>query len=105
MCYDAKPGTLKAGQADGLQPRTLEVLKSLDVVDEIINHGCHMSEVAFWNPKPGNSPGTGAGIERISFAPDVVVAARYKHEVTIHQGRIERILEDNLDQYSTNCIR
>lgn len=47
MCYDAKPGTLKAGQADGLQPRTLELLKSLDVVDEIINHGCHMSEVAF----------------------------------------------------------
>lgn len=78
-CYDEKPGTLKAGQADGLQPRTLEVLKSLDVVDEILTHGCHMSEVAFWNPKQG------VGIERTSFAPDVVVAARYKHEVTIHQ--------------------
>ncbi|TGO50562.1 hypothetical protein BOTNAR_0388g00020 [Botryotinia narcissicola] len=25
-------------------PRTLEVLKSLDVADEILNHGCHMSE-------------------------------------------------------------
>lgn len=57
MCYDSKPGTLKAGQADGLQPRTLEVLKSLDIADEIINHGCHMSEVAFWNPKSSISPG------------------------------------------------
>lgn len=104
-CYDAKPGTLKAGQADGLQPRTLEVLKSLDLVDEILNHGCHMSEVAFWNPKPCASQDHSAGIERTSFAPDVVVAARYKHEVTIHQGRIERILEDNLNTYSPNCVR
>lgn len=105
MCYDLKPGTLKSGQADGLQPRTLEVLKSLDVADEILNHGCHMSEVAFWNPKSSTPAGARAGIERTSFAPDVVVASRYKHEVTIHQGRIERILEDNLDQYATGCIQ
>lgn len=105
MCYDSKPGTLKAGQADGLQPRTLEVLKSLDLADEILNHGCHMSEVAFWNPKRTSSSGDTGGIERTSFAPDVAVAARYNHEVTIHQGRIERILESNLNQYSANCIR
>lgn len=98
--FDAKPGTLKAGQADGLQPRTLEVLKSLDVVDEILNHGCHMSEVAFWNPKSKTADTKGnPGIERTNFAPDVAVAARYKHEVTIHQGRIERILEENLKMY------
>ncbi|KAH8203959.1 hypothetical protein TruAng_001901 [Truncatella angustata] len=105
VCYDAKPGTLKAGQADGLQPRTLEVLKSLDAADEILNHGCHMSEVAFWNPKQRTRPHDVPAIERTSFAPDVVVAARYKHEVTIHQGRIERILEDSLNQYASNCIR
>lgn len=105
VCYDAKPGTLKAGQADGLQPRTLEVLKSLDVADEILNHGCHMSEVAFWNPKKPNTSGEPSGIERTSFAPDVVAAARYKHEVTIHQGRIERILESNLNQYASNCVK
>jgi len=99
-CFDAKPGTLKSGQADGLQPRTLEVLKSLDLVDEILNHGCHMSEVAFWNPKTGGN----SGIERTSFVPDVVVAARYKHEVTIHQGRIERIIEENIQRYSRNVI-
>ncbi|KAL6788886.1 putative phenol monooxygenase [Trichoderma sp. SZMC 28012] len=104
VCFDAKPGTLKAGQADGLQPRTLEVLKSLDVVDEILNHGCHMSEVAFWNPKRNTSPHDAPGIERTSFAPDVAVAARYKHEVTIHQGRIERILESNLNHYAPDCI-
>jgi phenol 2-monooxygenase len=98
-CFDAKPGTLKAGQADGLQPRTLEVLKSLNIADEILNHGCHMYEVAFWNPKEDG------GIERTSFIPDVTAAARYKHEVTIHQGRIERIMEENLRLYSPNCIQ
>lgn len=103
-CYDAKPGTLKAGQADGLQPRTLEVFKSLDIADEILNHGCHMSEVAFWNPKRGDLAKTG-GIARTSFAPDVAVTARYMHEVTIHQGRIERILEENLNLYSADCIQ
>lgn len=105
MCYDSKPGTLKAGQADGLQPRTLEVFKSLDVADEILNHGCHMSEVAFWNPTVSNSSGTGAGIERTSFTPDITIATRYQHEVTIHQGRIERILQGNLEQYATGCIQ
>ncbi|KAL7911025.1 putative phenol monooxygenase [Trichoderma velutinum] len=104
-CYDSKPGTLKAGQADGLQPRTLEVFKSLDIADEIINHGCHMSEVGFWNSKPIGPSGQYGGIERTSFAPDVVVDARYKHEVTIHQGRIERIMEDNLNHYAPDCIQ
>jgi phenol 2-monooxygenase len=108
-CFDTKAGTLKSGQADGLQPRTLEVLKSLGIVDEILNDGCHMSEVAFWNPIQSpktsvnrESSGRSPGIERTSFVPDVNVAARYLHEVTIHQGRIERILKENLDQYATN---
>lgn len=109
MCLDSKPGTLKAGQADGLQPRTLEVLKSLGVADEILNEGCHMSEVAFWNPKQLGDSGSQNGqarsqIERTNFAPDVTVAARYLHEVTIHQGRIERILEENLRLYSTRGV-
>jgi phenol 2-monooxygenase len=64
-----------------------------------------MSEVAFWNPADAtdskrNSTGKRPGIVRTSFVPDVNVPARYQHEVTIHQGRIERILKENLDQYA-----
>ncbi|GAB1204640.1 hypothetical protein APSETT445_003302 [Aspergillus pseudonomiae] len=101
LCVDAKPGTLKSGQADGLQPRTLEVLKSLGVVDEIINDGCHMEEVAFWNPSANKDE----IIERTSIVPDVAVPARYRHEVTIHQGRIERILETDLLRYSKRGVQ
>ncbi|KKA17585.1 Phenol 2-monooxygenase [Rasamsonia emersonii CBS 393.64] len=100
LCIDAKPSTLKSGQADGLQPRTLEVLKSLGLVDEILTEGCQMWEVAFWNPSADKSK----IIERTSIVPDVAVPARYPHEVTIHQGRIERILETDLRRYSKRGV-
>jgi phenol 2-monooxygenase len=117
ICFDSKPGTLKAGQADGLQPRTLEVFQSLNLAHEILTESCHMTEVAFWNPKShsADAPTNGSngaketeagsrGIERTSFVPDVVVDARFKHEITIHQGRIERILDENLRRYSKRGI-
>ncbi|KAK2765107.1 hypothetical protein FQN54_008806 [Arachnomyces sp. PD_36] len=108
LCIDSKPSTLKSGQADGLQPRTLEVLKSLGLVDEILSEGCQMWEVAFWNPAEAKDYGDSADvpmIERTSIVPDVSVPARYPHEVTIHQGRIERILEDDLLRYSKRGVQ
>ncbi|XRM44092.1 hypothetical protein ABZX51_007237 [Aspergillus tubingensis] len=101
LCIDAKPGTLKSGQADGLQPRTLEVLKTLGLADEILTDGCHMEEVAFWNPSPNKDE----IIERTAIVPDVAVPARFQHEVTIHQGRIERILETDLLRYSKRGVQ
>jgi phenol 2-monooxygenase (NADPH) len=105
LCVDQKPGTLQTGQADGLQPRTLEVLESLGLGDEILAEGCQLWEVAFWNAaEGGQGPGTG-GIERTGYAADVVVRARFPHEVTIHQGRIERIISEDLAKYSSNGVQ
>lgn len=68
-----------------------------------------MEEVAFWNPASQhvqtngnglNSNGLKAGIRRTEFVPDVNVPARFPYEVTIHQGRIERILQENLHVYA-----
>ena len=101
LCVDAKPSILKSGQADGIQPRTLEVLKSLGIVDEIITDGCHMEEVAFWNPSSNKDE----VIERTSIVRDVSVPARFQYEVTIHQGRIERILETDLLRYSKRGVQ
>lgn len=75
----------------------------------MLNEGCHMSEVAFWNAAQAHE-GTNvntdvkSGISRTSLVPDVTAAARYKHEVTIHQGRIERILEESLRLYSKRAV-
>lgn len=100
LCIDAKPETLKSGQADGLQPRTLETLKSLGLLDEILCEGCQMWEFAFWNPSSDKEK----IIERTSIIPDVAAPSRYPHEVTIHQGRIERILESDLLRYSKRGV-
>ncbi|XHG08716.1 hypothetical protein AWENTII_011810 [Aspergillus wentii] len=101
LCLDAKPSTLKSGQADGVQPRTLEVFKSLGLADEIVNEACQMWEFAFWNP----SPDAKKIIERTAVVPEVLAPARYGFEGTIHQGRIERILDEDLGRYSKRGIR
>ncbi|KAG9606037.1 putative phenol monooxygenase, partial [Aureobasidium melanogenum] len=98
LCIDSKDGSIKAGQADGLQPRTIEVFKSLGLADEIVNEACQMWEVAFWNPGP-------QGIVRTSIVPDIGAPARYAQEFTIHQGRIERILKDDLANYSKRGVQ
>ncbi|KAK2746504.1 hypothetical protein FQN57_003130 [Myotisia sp. PD_48] len=103
LCVDSKPSVLKSGQADGLQPRTLEVLKSLGLLEEILTEGCQLWEVAFWNPV--FFKGEEVGIGRTAIVPDVAIPARYPHEITIHQGRIERILEDDLLRYSKDGIQ
>lgn len=100
LTVDEKPHQVHTGQADGLQPRTLEVLQSLDLAHEVLTQGCQMHEVAFWNPRNG-----GEGIVRTSFVPDVSVPARYPHEVTIHQGRIERILNEDLEKHGGRVQR
>jgi phenol 2-monooxygenase len=69
-----------------------------------------MEEVAFWNPVSQGSQTNGnslrKGIERTAFTPDVNVPARFPFEVTIHQGRIERILQEDLALYAPkNTIR
>lgn len=50
LCVDSKPTTLKSGQADGLQPRTLETLKSLGLADEILTEGCQLWQVYYLLP-------------------------------------------------------
>lgn len=60
-----------------------------------------MPQVAFWNPSNDKDK----IIERTSIIQDVSVPARYPHEVTIHQGRIERILETDLHRYSQRGVQ
>ncbi|KAB8256291.1 FAD binding domain-containing protein [Aspergillus pseudonomiae] len=100
LCIDSKPGTLKSGQADGIQPRTLEVLKTLGISDEIENEACQMWEFAFWNV----SDDPVKLIERRSIVPEVIPPARFPYEATIHQGRVERIMETDLLRYSSRGV-
>lgn len=100
LCIDSKPGTIKSGQADGIQPRTLEVFKTLGISHEIENEACQMWEFSFWS----SSDDPDKVIERRSCVPEVIPPARFKYEATIHQGRVERIMETDLLRYSQRGV-
>ncbi|KAL4962875.1 FAD binding domain-containing protein [Aspergillus stella-maris] len=100
LCVDLKPSSLKAGQADGIQPRTLEVFKTLGISDEIEKDAFHMWELAFWNASDDPSK----TIERQLIMPEAPVATRFPYTATLHQGRIERIMETDLLRYSARGV-
>ncbi|KAI8996410.1 FAD binding domain-containing protein [Trametes punicea] len=88
---DQRPAKVAAGQADGIQPRTIEVLHSYGLGERLLREGNQMHMAAFYNPSPSG------GIERTSRAADVTApTARYPFEVTLHQGAIEAIFLDSM---------
>ncbi|KAI0246912.1 FAD binding domain-containing protein [Lactifluus subvellereus] len=87
---DKRPSRVVAGQADGIQPRTIEVFQSYGLADRLLSQAAHMIMAAFYNPGPN-------GIECIARVPDVTApTARYPFEVTLHQGEIESIFLDSM---------
>ncbi|KAI1791861.1 FAD binding domain-containing protein [Ganoderma leucocontextum] len=88
---DQRPSKVPAGQADGIQPRTIEVFQSYGLAERLLRNGNQMHMAAFYNPSPSG------GIERTSRTADVTAPnARYPYEVTLHQGAIESIFLDSL---------
>ncbi|RPD53360.1 hypothetical protein L227DRAFT_399930 [Lentinus tigrinus ALCF2SS1-6] len=97
---DQRPAKIAAGQADGIQPRTIEVFKSYGIGDRLIREGNQMHMAAFYNPSPSG------GIERTDRAPDVSApSARYPFEITLHQGAIEAIFLDSMKAHGVTVER
>ncbi|KAI0352108.1 hypothetical protein OH77DRAFT_1409847 [Trametes cingulata] len=97
---DQRPAKVAAGQADGIQPRTIEVLQSYGLAERLLREGNQMHMAAFYNPGPSG------GIERTSRAPDVTApTARYPFEVTLHQGAIEAIFLDSMKAHGVEVER
>ncbi|GBE86738.1 Phenol hydroxylase [Sparassis crispa] len=88
---DQRPAKVAAGQADGIQPRTIEVFQSYGLAERLIREGNQMHMAAFYNPSPNG------GIERTGRTADVSApTARYPFEITLHQGGIEAIILDSM---------
>ncbi|KAK2594025.1 hypothetical protein QQS21_008287 [Conoideocrella luteorostrata] len=81
------------GRADGIQARTLDVLQNMGLKRSIMSYNPgRVYEVAFWNASDEN------GIRRTGNSksyPDYI-DTRYPFSTIIHQGRIEKILLDDL---------
>ncbi|KAH7106134.1 FAD binding domain-containing protein [Auriculariales sp. MPI-PUGE-AT-0066] len=97
---DKRPEKVMAGQADGIQPRTIEMLQSYGLAEELLRHGNQMHMAAFYNPSASG------GIERTGRASDVTApTARFPFEVTLHQGEIEKIFLDAMAERGVEVQR
>ncbi|EJU03739.1 hypothetical protein DACRYDRAFT_21209 [Dacryopinax primogenitus] len=98
---DKRPAKVMAGQADGIQPRTIEVFQSYGLAQRLLERGNQMHSLAFYNPRRD-----GKGVERTSRVPDVTApTARYRFEVTLHQGEIEAIFLDSMRAHGLEVER
>ncbi|EJU03726.1 hypothetical protein DACRYDRAFT_115073 [Dacryopinax primogenitus] len=98
---DKRPENIPAGQADGIQPRTIEVLHSYGLADKLLAEGAHLNMMAYYNPTPD-----GKGIERTSRAPDVnAPTTRYQYKITLNQTAIEDLFLNSMRQNGLHVER
>ncbi|KAK4696502.1 phenol 2-monooxygenase (NADPH), partial [Lecanoromycetidae sp. Uapishka_2] len=91
------------GRADGIQPRSLHLLRNMDLKRQIMAHKpAKVYEVAFWDPQAG-----GKGIHRtgINASCPKFIDARYPFTTLLHQGLIERVFIDDLHRNGADVQR
>ena len=91
------------GRADGIQPRSLQLLRNMGLKRQIMAHEpAKVYEVAFWDPLSG-----GRGIYRTGnwAACPKFIDARYPFTTLLHQGLIERVFIDDLQKNGADVQR
>ncbi|KAI9847092.1 MAG: hypothetical protein M1837_003210 [Sclerophora amabilis] len=100
---DNRPEPTPTGRADGIQPRSLDLLRNMDLKRQVMAHKpAKVYEVAFWDPSAG-----GGGIRRTGNWPSCpkFIDARYPFTTLLHQGLIERVFIDDLSKNGTAIQR
>ncbi|XXH02222.1 hypothetical protein Hte_008590 [Hypoxylon texense] len=94
---DKKDARVSTGHADGLHSRTIEILQSFGVAQDIISSAYHVNEICSWNPNPSNEE----EIEhtRTVFAQPLNLS-RFPLS-GLNQGVIERVLENEIRSEGT----
>ncbi|KAJ8473756.1 hypothetical protein ONZ51_g7682 [Trametes cubensis] len=92
---DKRSEGVSAGQADGCQPRTMEILQSYGLADQVFKAGAQIWRAAFYNP------GTNGGVERVSRGAAVgLPQARWSFGVTLSQGRVEDVFVASMKEHA-----
>jgi 2-polyprenyl-6-methoxyphenol hydroxylase-like FAD-dependent oxidoreductase len=92
-----------AGRADGIQPRSLDLLRNLALKPAIMAHSpTRIYETAFWT-----AGDLGQGIVRTGTSPSCPDAldARYPFTTLLHQGRIEQVFISDIEQRGLVILR
>ncbi|RYP57131.1 hypothetical protein DL770_010752 [Monosporascus sp. CRB-9-2] len=91
------------GRADGIQPRSLDLLRNMGLKSAIMAHKpARVFEVAFWDPAK-----EGKGIVRTgtwASCPSFI-DARYPFTTLLHQGLIERVFIADLEKHGVELQR
>lgn len=100
---DNRPEPTKTGRADGIQPRSLDLLRNMGLKPAIMaHHPAKVYEVAFWDPST-----TSKGITRTTTwasCPEFV-DARYPFTTLLHQGLIEQVFISDLEENGVEIQR
>ena len=100
---DLRSERTQAGRADGIQPRSLDLLRNMGLMVEIMAHRPgKFNEVAFWDPCT-----IGFGISRTgtwASCPESI-GARYPFTTTLHQGLVEEVLINDLKERGVSIQR
>ena len=91
------------GRADGIQPRSMDMLKNLGLKrDFMAKDPARVYEVAFWDPQEG-----GKGIHRTGTWASCPRFIDTRHPFTslLHQGFIERIFINDMAKHGTRVQR
>ncbi|KAH9944956.1 FAD binding domain-containing protein [Epithele typhae] len=88
---DKRPAKIAAGQADGIQPRTIEVFQSYGLGERLIREGNQMHMAAFYNPSPSGGIEVQAN-EPFHNSNQLTLSL----QITLHQGAIEAIFLDSM---------
>ena len=99
---DNRPVPTATGRADGIQPRSLEILKNMGLKRKIMAYDpARVYEVAFWDPaSEGKITRTGTWASCPKF-----LDARYPFTALLHQGMIERVMIEDLHNNGTEVQR
>jgi 2-polyprenyl-6-methoxyphenol hydroxylase-like FAD-dependent oxidoreductase len=100
---DNRPEPTKTGRADGIQPRSLDLLRNMGLKPAIMAHEpAKVYEVAFWDPSS-----TSRGITRTTTWASCpsFIDARYPFTTLLHQGLIERVFISDLEKNGVQVQR
>ncbi|KAF2488075.1 FAD binding domain-containing protein [Neohortaea acidophila] len=100
---DMRPEPTPTGRADGIQPRSLDLLRNMGLKRAIMENGpAKVYEVAFWDPRAN-----GSGIHRTgtwASCPEFI-DARYPFTTLLHQGLIERVFIADMEKNGVQVQR
>ncbi|KAL1955230.1 hypothetical protein VTO42DRAFT_8889 [Malbranchea cinnamomea] len=100
---ERRDGPMTLGQADGVQCRTVEILDSFGVGEELLREAYHVLEVVFWAEEE-QQQGSAGGIRRTGRTADTQPGLSHQPHVILNQARINRLLIELMRRFNNQEI-